>query len=321
MKKQHINNFRLGILVVTATLLLIVSLYIIGNNKNLFGSSFSLHTTFENVNGLQKGNNVRYAGINAGTVEDIVLNNDTTITVTLTLNTDFQGVILSNSIATIGTDGLMGNKLVNIEPGPGRGQPVQDGDNIFSLKSIDTEEMLRTLEYTNNNVAVVSANLKNITDNIHKSRGTLYTVLMDTAMAKGLKNTMDNMEMVSSKLNGFTASLAQITYDINHNEGLLGTVIKDTSLANDLQITVSSLRNTAEAINQSSRELDVVLTQINHGKGPINTLLHDSITAEQLEQGIANFNLSVIKLNEDLEALKHSFLLKRYFRKQAKTKN
>src|SRR5688572_3728889 len=109
MKKQQITNFRLGLLVVTATILLIVALYIIGNNKNLFGSSFTLHTTFENVNGLQKGNNVRYAGINVGTVEEIYLKNDTTINITLTINTDFLGLILNNSIATIGTDGLMGN--------------------------------------------------------------------------------------------------------------------------------------------------------------------------------------------------------------------
>jgi phospholipid/cholesterol/gamma-HCH transport system substrate-binding protein len=320
MDKNKLSNIRLGILVVTGTILLLVSLYFLGSKKNLFGSSITIQTNFDNVSGLQEGNNVRYSGINIGTVDEIIIKNDTTILVTMLINSSLQGVIRKSAVATLGTDGLMGNKLVNIEPGTTDSDFLEDGDMIASVKSINPEEMLRTLDFTNRNIAKVSANLKNITENIDKSRGTLYTVLMDTSLASGFKKTLQNVESVSNKLEDITSSLSELTNDMNSNNGILGKVIKDTALAGDLHYTISSLRKTSESINKSSAELEKTMQQVNNGKGSISTLLNDSVTAVNLQLGIENFNTSVIKLNEDLEALKHSFLLRGYFRKQQKKK-
>jgi phospholipid/cholesterol/gamma-HCH transport system substrate-binding protein len=197
MRKEVYRNIRLGVFVIVGLLFLIIGLYLVGNNKNMFNSTFQLHTSFSDVGGLQTGNNVRYAGINVGTVENITIVNDTTIEVSMVIVKKMKTFLRKNCIAAIGTDGLVGSKLVNIDPGTVDSPLIAEGDYIPSLKAVDTEKMLRTLELTNQNIATISGNLKAVTENITKSRGTLYTLLMDTSMAASMANTLNNIQNFS----------------------------------------------------------------------------------------------------------------------------
>ena len=104
------RNIRLGIFVIAGLLLLITGLYFIGNNRNMFGKTIKIYATFSQVNGLQPGNNVRFAGIDVGTVDEISILNDTTVMVRMTVDAELKNVIRKNSIATVGTDGLMGTR-------------------------------------------------------------------------------------------------------------------------------------------------------------------------------------------------------------------
>ena len=86
MNKENSNRIRLGIFVISGLVLLIVGLYFIGSNKNLFGSTLKLETSFREISGLQTGNNVRYSGINVGTINKIEIINDTTIRVEMVID-------------------------------------------------------------------------------------------------------------------------------------------------------------------------------------------------------------------------------------------
>ncbi len=123
MKTKTINNTKLGLFVLAGVLFLILTLYMIGKNRNLFGSTFTMKAVLSNVNGLVAGNNVRFKGIDVGTVKNITLLNDSSIYVTLTIDNEMKPYIKQNAMASIGTDGLMGNKLVNINSVPGTRQP------------------------------------------------------------------------------------------------------------------------------------------------------------------------------------------------------
>src|SRR6476620_10821290 len=116
-KKNTINYVKLGIFVTVGMVILVVSLYFIGSKKNLFGNKFSVYVNFKDINGLKKGNNVRYGGIDVGTIGNIVILNDTTIKVEMILDENMKAMIRKNSIAKIGTDGLMGDKLIEIGAG------------------------------------------------------------------------------------------------------------------------------------------------------------------------------------------------------------
>src|SRR5688572_13073658 len=136
--KTTINFIKLGVFVTVGVLILVISLYFIGSKKNMFGDTFTLYAIFNDVNGLKKGNNVRYGGIEIGIVENISVINDTSIRVEMKLESDMKHVIRKNSTAAVGTDGLMGDKLININAGNVTSAVVEDGGQIYSMPIIDT---------------------------------------------------------------------------------------------------------------------------------------------------------------------------------------
>ena len=320
-KKLTVNYIKLGILVTSGLLLLVVSLYFIGSKKNLFGNTFRLYAIFQDVSGLKSGNNVRYAGIDIGTVEEITIINDTVIRTELLLEERMLKVIRKNAMASIGTDGLMGDKLVNIDAGSQDAEFVSEGYEISSLRNVNTDEMLRTLEFTNRNVAVVSANLKSLTETINESKGTLYTILMDTTLSLGIHKALDNIESASKSLNSFAGNLSDAGHGLKSDNSLMGSLLTDTSLAGDFRITISRIRESGEQLSAATKNMQEVLEKVNHGSGTLNTLVNDSNMSVSLKNAIQNIDSSSVKLNENLEALKHSWLLRGYFRKQEKKKN
>lgn len=320
MTKETIKNIRLGFFVLAGTVLLILALYFIGSNSNLFSKTFKMYATFSNVNGLKEGNNVRYAGIDVGTIKNIEIINDTTIRVEMSVEADLKKVIRKNSTVTIGTDGLMGNKLINIAPGTSAMTLINEGDELSSVATINTEEMLRTLDKTNKNILIISANLRYITQNITDSRGTLYTVLMDTTIALQLKHTLGNIDVVSNNILQISADLNDVVSEAKNGRGLLGTLVKDTVIADDLSKAVKEVRTAGEQINTSAGELKVILNKVNTGDGTLSTLINDTASANSLKRSLVNIDASTKKLPALMEALKHNFLFKAYFKKQEKKK-
>jgi len=312
------HNIRLGIFVVAGISALILGLYFIGENRNMFGNTFRLYTKFHNVKGLQSGNNVRYAGIDVGTVKNIEILNDTLVRVDIEIEEKLKNVIRKNSMTSIGTDGLMGNTLLNIEPGSSLAPLVNDGDELESMHPVNTDEMLRTLDFTNDNIATISSNLKNITDNIYQSRGTLYTALMDTSLGSNFRNTLENIETVSQNLLRATGDFTALTADLEQGNGFLGTLLKDTVMTIQMQQAIAEIKSSTERINTASADLQVTMQKINNGDGTIATLLNDTATANHLKRSMVDIENSAHNFNENMEALKHSFLLRGYFRKQEK---
>jgi len=320
MSKETTRNLRLGIFITTGIFLLILALYFIGDNRNMFGTTFRLYATFQNVNGLQAGNNVRYSGIDVGTVEQVEIINDTSVHVQMVLKEKLKNHIRKNSIASIGTDGLMGNKLVNIDPGTTDAPLVKEGDEIPSLRSVNTEDMLRTLELTNANIAVVSADLKNITQSVQKSHGTLYKVLMDTTLANGMENTLNNIGHVSRDLSTITSELSEFVTHIKSGKGTVGMLLKDSVMPSDITQTISNIKNSSRQISEMSENLNQIIQRMQKGTGTFNALLNDTSMVNALRQSMMNIQSGTDNFNQNMEALKHNFLFRGYFRKQEKEK-
>ncbi len=163
------NNVKLGIFVMAGVIFLLFSLYMIGRNRNMFSSTFTVSAYFRNINGLVPGNNVRFSGIDVGTVKSITIENDTSVRVSMVIDEEMHPYIKKNAIVAIGTDGLVGNKLVNITSRPGSAEQIEDGGVIESRLSVETEEILRTLQTTNGNIAVITDNLKEVSVRLNRS--------------------------------------------------------------------------------------------------------------------------------------------------------
>jgi phospholipid/cholesterol/gamma-HCH transport system substrate-binding protein len=191
---------RLGLFVTIGLALFILAIFVIGKQKNLFDPVFTLNTRFNNISGLQVGNTVRYSGINVGTVDAIRIVNDTTVQVSMLVQKDVQKFIKIDSEAGIGSEGLIGDRLVSISNGGVNSKSVRDGQVIGSNEPVETDAILQTLEITAGNAALMSEDLSEIMAKINSGQGTLGRLINDEKIAKNLDATMTNLKTSTKKL-------------------------------------------------------------------------------------------------------------------------
>jgi phospholipid/cholesterol/gamma-HCH transport system substrate-binding protein len=319
MEKSASQKIRLGIFVITGLIIFILAVYFIGDKQKMFGKTNHLEAVFNNVNGLQLGNSVRYSGINVGTVRGIEMVNDTTIRIDMIIDKVIFPYIKKDAVATISSDGLVGNMIINIIPGSGNEPSVEPGDEIQTLNRIRTEDMLSTLNVTNQNAAKLTANLLKITDKIIKGKGTVASLLNDTIISRDLGETMRYLKLTTKSASETVSKIDKIVSSLDNKNNVLG-VIKDTAVANNLKNTIANLEKSTIEINKVVINLNATILNIKEGKGTINYLSNDPELVQKIDSTMTNLNAASIKLNEDLEAMKHNFLLRGYFKKQEKEK-
>lgn len=323
METKTFNNIRLGIFVLSGLLFLIIMLYMIGKNKNIFGSNFRLRARFENIQGLKAGNNVRFAGIDAGTVEEINIINDTVIEVVMILNKKVKHIIKTNAIVSIGTDGLVGNKVVNITSVKKSAEAAKNNDILRSRKPVDTDEMIRTLHKTNSDAAVIAENLKITIRKINNSEG-LWETLNDSDLPENISTTLLHIKQSARKLNKTMNVIKDISEKINSGDGLLSNLINDTLMKNNILQTSVNLKAISykldSVINNGNDLLSNINKDINNGPGSLHELLKDSLWSEIIYKSLYNIEKGTNGFNQNMEALKHNFLFRGYFKKIEKQK-
>ncbi len=320
MKKTNVQKFNLGLFVIISTLLLIVTIYFIGSKQNIFGNTFRVSAVFNNVGGLQLGNNVRYSGINVGTVKNIEMINDTTICVNMVVEDKILKHIKKNAVATIGSDGLVGSMIINIIPSKGASSPLKSGDTISSYSKISTNDMLSTLNKTNENAALLTFDLLKITEAINEGKGTIGLLINDSLMAADLKQSIHNINVASLSASKTMDELNAIISSINYDESMAAVILSDSVYANKIKSMISNLEKSSNEINVVIDNLNDVITDVKEGEGTLNYIISDTTLVNNIDETMKNIKEGSIILNEDLEALKHSFLLKGYFKKLEKQK-
>jgi len=194
MKKESMNKIKLGVFVFIGLIVLIVGIYFIGETKKLFSSTFNISAFFRDVNGLQVGNNVRFAGITVGTVESIEIITDSTVRVDMIIDTRTQRFIKKDAKAIIGSDGLMGNKILNVSAGSSGKKIIENYDIIGTTAPVSMDELFDKLKTTTDNAALITGDLAAIMNNIRSGKGTIGKLFMDTLFADNLDQTIVNVK-------------------------------------------------------------------------------------------------------------------------------
>jgi phospholipid/cholesterol/gamma-HCH transport system substrate-binding protein len=321
--KKAVNNIKLGIFVLAGLFFLIIILYLIGKNEHVFGSNFMIKARFQNVQGLKVGNNVRFGGIDIGTVKNINIINDTLMEVEMIVDNKLKNILRKNAVVTIGTDGLVGNKVINIESEGSQSAMAKEGDILPSKKPINTDEMLRTLYKTNNDIGIIAEDLKSTIEKINNSEG-LWNLMNNKDLSIHLSHSIENIEKASREANLVVHQINQVVKKINSGQGLAGTIINDTLLAVNLHEAVSNFRTMSERsdslvahLQKSISEIDKEITE---GKGTVHSLLKDSASAKAFEKSLINIEKGTEGFQQNMEALKHNVLFKGYFKRMEKEK-
>ncbi|MCO5725156.1 MlaD family protein [Robiginitalea marina] len=306
---------RLGFFVIAGSLLLLAMAYLIGNDQNIFRPTFRITSVFKNVNGLQEGNNVRYSGINVGTVEAIVMENDTSIRVTMAIGEDMLRHIKGNAIAMVGSDGLVGSMLINILPGEGPGQPIRDGDEISSFSRITTQDMLTTLNVTNENAALLTEDLLEVTRALRKGSGVLGKLLNDSLLAGDLKESFHNLKISTDQSRQAVTRLNHMIGQWRLEESALTLLMDDPAFADQLRGVAARLDSSGREINDLTQRLNGLVGGLQDGEGTLGLLLRDTAMAAEIRHGLKHLDSGLVKFDQNMEALQHNFLTRGYFRK------
>ncbi len=321
MKKQAFDAIRLGIFVLTGLVVLIVALYMLSRNRSFFGNRLELTTHFRDINGLLVGNNVRFNGIDVGNVRSIKILNDTTIEVFMSMKKDMKTYIRKNVVASIGTDGLIGNRIINLSPGDQMADFVEGGELINSIEEVDTESMLRTLDRTNQNIGDITDEILLTLQLIRKS-SELNRILNDSSLSTNLSLAFANLKETTVKANTLASNAIQTLKTVTEGTGTIATLLTDTSMAGELKRTIGQLRiietNANKVLQDLNQSVNQISKDIQNENGALHTILKDSISANRLKRTLENIEKGTASFAEDMEALQSNFLLRPYFKKKEK---
>ena len=192
---------KLGMFVIIGLLLTVTAIYFIGQNKNLFGDTFQLKSYFKNVSGLKAGNNVRFAGINIGSVKAIDFVSDSSVVVVFVIRGEVQKYIKKDAVASIGSDGLMGDKVLTISPGIQSKVIVKNNDIIASVNAIEMEDIMKSIKVSVDNAEVITYQLAEFTSKMNNKNSMLSKLVNDDKMGKSLDATLSNIKNASKGLN------------------------------------------------------------------------------------------------------------------------
>ena len=200
MPKEKNYKWKLGLFSIAMLVIAIGAIYYIGKQRNKFGSVVSISARFKSVSGLKTGGNVLVGGIEVGTVDDIALITDTTVQVSMVIQKGVEKFIRKDARASIGSEGLMGDKVIVLIPGSPDTPTVSNGDTLASLPPVETDAIMASLKTSADNAAVITSNLADISDRISHGKGALGKLLHDTTLSTNLSSTMKNLNSSSKKL-------------------------------------------------------------------------------------------------------------------------
>lgn len=316
MKNTSSQKIKLGLFVIISTVLFMVAVYLIGQRQDMFKKTFTISAYFQNVNGLQNGNNVRYAGIDIGTVKGITMINDSTIKIDMNIDEKIITHIKKDAIATIGSDGLVGNMIVNIIPGKGIENVISNGDIIKSYSKIGADDILSTLSTSTENAAILTSELLKITSAMLEGKGTIGLLLNDTIMAQDLKQSVNNLKMASRGATRTINELNSIISSIKTNDDtVLGMILNDSISGNKLKDVVSNLETSSNEMESVISNINTVVEDFSSSEGTYNYIVNDTSLVNSLKSTLKNINEGTDKFDQNMEALKHNWLTRGYFKK------
>lgn len=320
MAKEGNVAIRLGVFVLAGTVLLVLGLYLLGSKRGLFSSTITVSAEFRQVGGLRPGNNVRYAGINVGTVEGLTIMNDSTVRVEMAIREDDADHIRESAVVSIGSDGLMGNKLVNIEPGEGPGDAIKEGSILATSVPLDTDAMLRTLDLTNDNLAAITTDLRSLAERLNRP-GSVLDLFSDTALAVQLRGALTEINETARAARSATEQADALIADVRSGKGALGTLVGDPVAEKQVRDLLLQLQQLSDSLTSAAHEVDRFSSGLNDPQGLAHTLTQDTAVAGDVRRSVANLEKGTDLLNENLRALQRNWFFRRYFKEKEQRHN
>ncbi|MGV8877450.1 MAG: MlaD family protein [Sphingobacteriaceae bacterium] len=307
-----------GVFITIGLLILIVGVFTLGGQQKTFVKSIRINAVFDDIEGLKQGNNVWFSGVKIGTVKTIKFFGTSQVEIIMAIEQEAQRYIHKDASAKISSDGLIGNKIIVIEGGSLKTALVDDGDRLTVKKVLSTDDILKTLQDNNQNILGVTGDLKVLTNQIVNGKGTIGTLLTDSLVAQNFKSIIYNLQNTTSNTAKIATELSSFGNKLNTRGGLADKLLTDTVLFSRLQFAANELQKTTSAASELTGNLNEASSRLGEKNNAMGLLLNDPELAVQLKNTVENLESGSKKLDEDLEAFQHNFLLRGFFRKKVR---
>ena len=308
-----------GLFVFIGLIFLVLGIFMIGNLNETFKSKIEIIAVFDDVSGLKSGNNIWLSGVKIGVIKDLEFYADRKVKVIMKVDENAVPYIPKDAFVKLGTDGLIGNKILIIYGGTSISPQIEEGDTLEVETTFTSEDMINTLQENNKNLLAITNDFRLISSKLANGEGTIGKLINDDALYAQIDAASLSLQKASERAEQLMSSLATFSEGLNKKGTLANEITTDTVVFNSLKTTVLQLQQIADTAG-------VFITNLKEAADNPETtagvLLHDEESGARLKQIIINLESGSKKLDEDLEAVQHNFLLKGYFKdKEKKNEN
>ena len=307
------RKISVGVFVLIGILFLVGGILMIGNLHETFKKKITLVALFDDVSGLQSGNNVWFSGVKIGSVSSLEFYSQHTVKVAMKIEEKALPFIRKDAFVKVSTDGLIGNKILIIYGGSPQSAQVSDLDSLAVEKSLSSEDVINTLQQNNKNFLAITNDIKDISAKLAKGEGTVGKLLTDDELYNHLNQAALSLQTTSNHAQQIASSLSAFSNKLNTKGGLVDQLTTDTTIFNSLRNSATSLQLMSDSASAFVNNLNRAITANN---SPAGVLLNDKESATRLQETMKNLESGSKKLDEDLEALQHNFLFRGYFKKK-----
>ena len=322
MEKKNRRAVIVGAFVFAALVIFVLGVMTLGGQKSLFNKGATIHAVFNEVGGLQSGNNVWYAGVKVGTVQEITFNKEGKVDVKMNIGEQSLSMIKKDSKAKIGAESFIGNRIVVLYGGSAAAPVVENGNTLPTEQSLSTEEMMATFQENNKNLLAITENFKTISSRLLSGQGSAGKLLNDEGLYRDLQTSMVSLKAAVADAQSMVANVNTYTTKLTAKGSLANDLITDTVVFARLRSTVRQIDALSVKADQIVANLNATSENVNQrltdASSPAGLLLNDKQAAEEIRSTIKNLQASTQKLDENMEALQHNFLFRGFFRKKAK---
>jgi phospholipid/cholesterol/gamma-HCH transport system substrate-binding protein len=271
------RQVRVGLLLVVSTFLLAYAVYKVGETLDLFARRYEIAMDVPSGLGLREGAAVTLAGQRIGQVSRIEFipverkRGDENLRVVLAISHEVRDQVRTDSRAFLRTQGLLGDKFVDIAPGTPAGRVLQPGDMILAGRSLDLDDFIMQASEALDQATGIVANLQDLTGGLARGEGTVGRLLNDDALY--------------TSMTGASVELRRTLAEVNRADGTFGRMIRDPALYHQLHGAVA--------------RVDSLGAMMMYGNGTLGMLLRDDAlysrvlgtigTADEAIAGVAEF--------------------------------
>ncbi|ALL05383.1 ABC transporter permease [Pedobacter sp. PACM 27299] len=307
-----------GVFVFLGLLIFVLGVFTLGGQKKTFVKSFTVDVVFNDIQGLKAGNNVWFSGVKVGTIKKIQFFGTSQVQVFLSIEEEAHKYIHKDATATISSDGLIGNKIIVVTGGTPKFPFVEEGDRLKASNALSTDDIMKTFQVNNKNLVDVTSDFKILAKNLVEGKGAAGALLADQQIADNFKAIVQNLKVTTEAANKMALDLNTFTRKMNTKGGLADKMLTDTMVFSQLQASVNELKKTASSAAALTDNLNKASSKLNQSDNAAGLLLNDQKAADQIRVIMQNLEGSSKKLDQNMEALQHNFLLRGFFKKKAK---